>query len=94
MSLDTLFKVCSNLALLSWVILILFVFWKDRDRYLLGIVILLLAIIYTWLIFANFKADGFKNFQSLDGITNLFSNKTLLLAGWVHYLAFDLLTGI
>ena len=29
----------------------------------------------------------------LDGVATLFANRWLLLAGWVHYLAFDLLIG-
>lgn len=94
MSSDKLFGLCSNLALLSWVILIFFVFWKDRDKYLVGIVILLFAIIYSWLIFSNFDPGIFRDFETLDGITHLFSSKPVLLAGWVHYLAFDLLAGV
>jgi hypothetical protein len=34
-----------------------------------------------------------KNFGSLDGVMKFFQNKTLLTAGWVHYLAFDLMVG-
>ena len=29
----------------------------------------------------------------LDGVATLFANPWLLLAGWLHYLAFDLLIG-
>ena len=32
-------------------------------------------------------------FSSLAGVQALFSNQWLLLAGWVHYLAFDLFVG-
>ena len=32
-------------------------------------------------------------FSTLEGVGTLFSNPWLLLAGWVHYLAFDLLVG-
>jgi hypothetical protein len=32
-------------------------------------------------------------FGTLDGVAALFSNKWLLLAGWIHYLAFDLFIG-
>ncbi len=32
-------------------------------------------------------------FSSLHGVAELFSNPWLLLAGWVHYLAFDLFVG-
>jgi ABA DEFICIENT 4-like len=33
------------------------------------------------------------NFQTLAGVGALFDNRWLLLAGWVHYLAFDLFIG-
>ena len=33
-------------------------------------------------------------FSSLDGVASLFANRWLLLAGWTHYLAFDLLVGV
>jgi len=32
-------------------------------------------------------------FSTLAGVSTLFSNPWLLLAGWLHYLAFDLLAG-
>ena len=32
-------------------------------------------------------------FGSLDGVAALFSDRRALLAGWVHYLAFDLFVG-
>ena len=34
------------------------------------------------------------HFSSLDGVASLFANRWLLLAGWTHYLAFDLLVGV
>ncbi|MEO5999106.1 MAG: ABA4-like family protein [Chitinophagaceae bacterium] len=91
---EQLFSVCNSLAMVAWIILIFFSFWKKRDTYLFAIVILLFALVYSWLIFSYISPDGFKNFNTLDGVSQLFSNKFLLLAGWVHYLAFDLLTGI
>jgi hypothetical protein len=36
-------------------------------------------------------AEG--SFSTLAGVAMLFSNPWILLAGWVHYLAFDLLIG-
>jgi hypothetical protein len=32
-------------------------------------------------------------FSSLEGIKVLFANDTALVAGWIHYLAFDLFVG-
>lgn len=91
---EQLFSLCNSLALIAWIILIFFAFWKNRDVYIFSIVILLLSLVYSWLIFANIGTDGFKNFNTLKGVNQLFSDKSLLLAGWIHYLAFDLLTGI
>lgn len=80
--------------MIAWIILMFVPFWKNRDKYVVGIIIVFLSIVYAWLIFSNFTLDGLKDFNSLAGVSHLFSNKLLLLAGWVHYLAFDLLTGI
>jgi hypothetical protein len=35
-----------------------------------------------------------ESFGSLNGVMKLFQDRTLVTAGWVHYLAFDLITGI
>jgi ABA4-like protein len=94
MSPEQIFSICNSLALIGWIILMFFTFWKNRDRYLLSIVILLFAVVYSWLIFSNISIEVFKNFNTLNGVSQLFSNKNFLLAGWIHYLAFDLLTGI
>ena len=37
------------------------------------------------------EADG--GFSTLDGVASLFRHPWVLLAGWLHYLAFDLLIG-
>jgi hypothetical protein len=52
----------------------------------------LLAIVYTALIAINFFGSP-GGFSSLPDVALLFSNPWLLLAGWTHYLAFDLLVG-
>jgi hypothetical protein len=50
------------------------------------------ATAYVAIVIAVFpRADG--SFSTLAGVTQLFSNSWLLLAGWLHYLAFDLLIG-
>lgn len=49
----------------------------------LGYVILLLV----------FPSEGDGGFGSLADVKNLFSNPSAMLAGWVHFLAFDLLIG-
>jgi chromate transport protein ChrA len=52
----------------------------------------ILAVVYAVLLFSKFgSAEG--NFNSLAGVKGLFSVDELLLAGWIHYLAFDLFVG-
>ena len=91
---DQIFSICNTLALSGWIILIFLKFWKKRDQYVFGIIIILLAVIYSWLILSSIDKDVFENFGTLSGISILFQNKQALLAGWIHYLAFDLLAGI
>lgn len=52
----------------------------------------LLASVYVALVAASwFGSRG--GFSSLEDVATLFENRWLLLAGWTHYLAFDLLVG-
>ena len=53
---------------------------------------LLLSVIYCIYIMGFFNTPGV-GFNSLQQVHALFNNDNLLLAGWVHYLAFDLLIG-
>lgn len=92
---ESIFQICSNIAMLGWlVIIILSPFWQGFDKFLIAVIITLFAIIYAWLIFQSFNPGDFQKFGSLSGVMELFGNKTALTAGWVHYLAFDLFVGI
>ena len=102
MSPDSVFQTCSTIAMAGWlVLLIISPFWSSFDKFLIGIIITLFAIVYAWLIFQVFSPGDFvrmdsfgEKFGSLNGVMELFTDKTAVTAGWVHYLAFDLLTGI
>jgi hypothetical protein len=63
-----------------------------RDLIAGRIVPTLLAAVYAGLI-ALFWGGSDGGFGSLDGVARLFADPWLLLAGWVHYLAFDLAIG-
>ena len=91
---ESIFQVSSNLAMSGWILLIfLSPFWSHTDKLIVGLVVVLLSLVYGWLIFQAFHPQDFQKFGSLSGVMELFTNKTALTAGWVHYLAFDLLTG-
>lgn len=91
---DKIFEHASSIALAGWLLLILLSpFWFKAPRFIIGIAIALLALVYTWLIFSSFSIADMNKFGSLDGVMSLFTNKTMVTAGWVHYLAFDLFIG-
>jgi len=95
MSPDSVFQTCSTIAMVGWIVLLVISpFWSSFDKFLIGIIITLFAIVYAWLIFQVFTPGDFEKFSSLYGVMELFTDKTAVTAGWVHYLAFDLLTGI
>ena len=51
-----------------------------------------LGIIYLTLLLMNKPPEG-AGFGSITQVERLFSSQWLLLAGWIHYLAFDLFIG-
>jgi hypothetical protein len=92
---DTIFSVCNSIAMIGWLLLIIISsFWFYTDKLLIGLVITLFSVIYIWLITLSFQPGDFEKFGTLDGVMSLFTNKTAVTAGWVHYLAFDLMVGI
>jgi hypothetical protein len=91
---DQLFSLANGVALCGWIALALSPFWRSADRFVVSIVVTLLSALYAWLIAMHFHSADFKAFGSLAGIAAIFQKKELLLAGWVHYLAFDLMVGL
>ena len=95
MSPDSVFQTCSTIAMVGFIVLLVISpFWSSFDKFLIGVVITLFAIVYAWLIFQVFRPEDFEKFSTLNGVMELFTDKTAVTAGWVHYLAIDLLTGI
>jgi len=94
MNLENIFSYCSMIAMVGWIILIISLFVKfPRKIVSFGIIPILLSIAYGYFIATSFgTAEG--SFGSLSGVMSLFTNKTMVLAGWIHYLAFDLWIGI
>lgn len=92
MPLETMFSIAGALAALGWLLLI--VLPRHRVAQLVagtGIP-LLIAVLYLVLI-ARYFPDAKGGFGSLADVSLLFSEPALLLASWVHYLAFDLFIG-
>jgi hypothetical protein len=94
MSPEKIFQLCSAIAMIGWVILIFMSpFWQNTDKLLIGVIITLFSIVYAWLVISHFHMEDVQRFGSLDGVMELFQNKAITTAGWVHYLGFDLMIG-
>jgi hypothetical protein len=94
MSSELIFKLTNSLALFSWIFLLLFPFKPLTTRVLLGVSVSLLAAAYAVLVFQTLQPDDFQKFNTLEGVSSLMSVPGAALVGWIHYLAFDLLTGL
>lgn len=92
---ELLFKFANLFAVAGWIGLIAGIATSRpwlRDR-LAGLYWpMMIAVGYALGIMAGWS-DGEGGFESLSAVRQLFSNDWLLLAGWMHYLAFDLLVG-
>lgn len=93
METETLFQAANMVALAGWVVLIASPIMPTLADRVAGILIPgLLAIAYTTLILAFWtRAEG--GFGGLAEVSLLFQTPELLLAGWIHYLAYDLFVG-
>ena len=93
MSPEALFRVVSAAIVPGWLLLILAPRARITQRVVWsGLYSLVFAAVYLVLIVGFFPgAQG--GFGSLAEVEELFRNPYLLLAGWIHYLAFDLFVG-
>jgi hypothetical protein len=62
-------------------------------RWIAVTVAVAIAMLYAALLGAYWTQAG-GGFDSLANVARLFDSRGMLLAGWVHYLAFDLLVGL
>ena len=92
MTAEQLFSILNLMAMAAWLPLV----FLPRVRWTATVVPvvmpLLLAVVYVVLVAATLpRSEG--GFSSLAGVRALFDNPWALLAGWTHYLAFDLFIG-
>jgi len=93
---DFLFKAASNVAVLGWMLLLLAPRWRGTRAVVLnGALPLALAATYAVLIGYQTLAHPVAGagFGSLNQVAALFREPWALVAGWVHYLCFDMWIG-
>lgn len=90
---ELIFAVANPLAMLGWLGLALLPGRRIVVDGVSGVAIpALLSLAYAGLVAAFFAgSDG--GFGSIEAVRALFRSDALLVAGWLHYLAFDLLVG-
>ncbi len=90
---EAVFSIVNLIALLSWALLIVLPGRRWVSETVVGAVVpALLAAAYVVLI-AMHLIGSQGGFTTLAEVALLFGNPWLLLAGWIHYLCFDLLIG-
>ena len=92
MTLERLFSLGGMVVLPCWILLAVAPKWRWTQRLATFVAPLLIACVYGWLLFWHPTPAG-GGFRTLAQVAVLFSSPYALLAGWIHYLAFDLFTG-
>ncbi|HEY7290788.1 MAG TPA: ABA4-like family protein [Vicinamibacterales bacterium] len=87
------FSIVNPLALVGWLALIFFPRRRWAVHSVAGLAMpAIFAAVYLAILLTQWASSS-GSFSSLAGVAALFANPWLLLAGWIHYLAFDLLVG-
>ncbi len=89
-----LFSWLNTLAMVGWALLILM---PKRWNWVLlttGIAIpSIIGLVYGGLMFTHFASVEGGGYSSLTQVQALMANESVLVAGWAHYLCFDLVIG-
>ena len=89
------FSLANMMAMPMWILLIFLPKWKVT-RFLIDykLIPITLSIVYAIYIGISIQSGGGMDFGSLSSVMALFTAENAVLAGWVHYLVFDLLVGM
>ncbi len=94
MTLEMLFQAANYAVIPFWLLLILAPRWSWTERLVHSpIVLLLLTPIYAYMLFGYGPAPEGMSVRSLYGVMVGFSAPHVAVAGWIHYLIFDLFVG-
>lgn len=91
---DVMFRVANTCALLCWIALILLPRWRGVRIVIAAVIVGGLCVAYAALIFVYFFRVEGGGFSTLAQVQRLFESPHVALAGWLHYLAFDLFVGL
>lgn len=90
---DLLFSYAGLAAAIGWAVLMVAPRrWSGLNALALWVIPTGLASVYALIVLTRFSDTG-GGFGSLSEVAMLMSNDWVLLAGWIHFLAFDLFVG-
>jgi len=89
------FSICNMIVMPMWLLMIIAPNWKPT-KFLMDykVIPIILSVVYAIYIGISISSGGGMDFGSLESVKQLFTKDNAVLAGWVHYLAFDLLIGM
>ena len=90
---SAIFSFGNTFVLLGWILLLAIPNWKYTQAIVLNGVVLVLSILYAFMILKDIGSFNPESFSSLENVKVLFQSDSAVAAGWLHYLAFDLLVG-
>jgi len=93
-TLEAVFGMASTLAFFSWIALFIFYPRKWIYQTLFSGVFIILACTYLFYIVLGLSGGNEGGFGSLAEVKALFGSDEAVLAGWIHYLVFDLFVGM
>lgn len=94
MPLEILFKAANYSVLPFWLLLLVAPRWRWTRLLVHGpAVVLLLTPIYTYMLFGYASSPENVDMTTLYGVMTAFTAPHIVVAGWIHYLIFDLFIG-
>ena len=93
MTIETIFSAANIGAMAGWLLLALSPLRRGPILLAARGVGVLLAVVYAGLMISRMSSGAPMDFTRLDGLAVAFSNPSVMLVGWIHYLAFDLWVG-
>jgi len=89
------FSIANMMVMPMWILMVFLPKWKVT-QFLINykVIPLVLSLLYMIYVIMAIQIGGMMDFGSLAEVMNLFTEEHAVLAGWIHYLAFDLLIGM
>ncbi|MFZ9221356.1 MAG: ABA4-like family protein [Sediminibacterium sp.] len=88
-----IFSISNSVIFIGWILLIILPKWKYTQSIILNGLLVVFSILYSFLLFKDIGELSADSFGTLAKLKLLFQSDTAVLAGWVHYLIFDLFVG-